>query len=257
MTPLPAAEVRRRGTRLRRRNNALAAVGGLAVIAAIAAPLAVLAGNQGSSDPDPAPPGHHWVQEVPADYPLAAGLPGAPEVTAEPGAADVELCQEPVWTTDGTIDVAGASYSEGEGQSGRTLAMYADDTAAERAITAIRGAVEACPRDPNGSGVPLVSAPIETDLGGDASFAFSQQSQGSGLLADLTLVEVVRSGNVLYLESAHTSAGGPSVVAQVAANMEARSTEARAGLCLFSASGCVGDQAPDPHVGEGAVPPSR
>ena len=34
--PLPAAEVRRRGTRLRRRNNALAAIGGVAAVAIIA-----------------------------------------------------------------------------------------------------------------------------------------------------------------------------------------------------------------------------
>ncbi len=40
MDPLPAAEVRRRGTRLRRRNTALAAAGGVLAVAVIAAPFA-------------------------------------------------------------------------------------------------------------------------------------------------------------------------------------------------------------------------
>ena len=54
MTPLPAADVRRRGDKIRRRNNTLAAVGGLAAVAVIAAPFAIFAGGQ-QSDTTPGP----------------------------------------------------------------------------------------------------------------------------------------------------------------------------------------------------------
>jgi hypothetical protein len=75
MTPLPATEVRRRGTRLRRRNNALAAAGGLAVVAAIVAPIAIAAGHTSSARP--LPPSHQveWRQTVPTDFALTTGMP--------------------------------------------------------------------------------------------------------------------------------------------------------------------------------------
>ena len=51
VNPLPASEVRRRGTRMRRRNNAIAAVGALAVVAVVATPLAVVARGGDHAEP--------------------------------------------------------------------------------------------------------------------------------------------------------------------------------------------------------------
>ena len=75
MNPLPASEVRRRGTRMRRRNHALAALGGVAAVALIATPLAMAATND-RTDTTPPPatqspsPTATWVQQIPADFPL-------------------------------------------------------------------------------------------------------------------------------------------------------------------------------------------
>ena len=76
MDPLPASEVRRRGTRLRRRNTALATVGGVAAVAIIAAPVIALTGHPRSTAPEPAPsPSPSWVQTIPSDFPLTDGMP--------------------------------------------------------------------------------------------------------------------------------------------------------------------------------------
>ena len=53
MNPLPASEVRRRGDRMRRRNTALATVGGVVAAAVfIGTPVALMSGNDnGTVDP--------------------------------------------------------------------------------------------------------------------------------------------------------------------------------------------------------------
>ena len=84
VNPLPASEVRRRGTRMRRRNNALAAVGALAVVAVIATPLAVVArggdhagpGPVGSPSPSPTQTVRtDWLQTIPGDSRLGHRAP--------------------------------------------------------------------------------------------------------------------------------------------------------------------------------------
>ena len=72
VNPLPAAEVRRRGDRLRRRNTVLATVGGVAAAAVfIGVPVAVVAGGRRGAwqphDPAPASP-----SPTPTPYPPSA-----------------------------------------------------------------------------------------------------------------------------------------------------------------------------------------
>ena len=83
--PLPASEVRRRGDRLRRRNTAMAAVGGTAAaLVAVGVPVALVQGG-GDDDAAPTPIANQpttqvttqvvaWRTEVPADFPLVQGL---------------------------------------------------------------------------------------------------------------------------------------------------------------------------------------
>src|SRR5688572_3820996 len=86
VNPLPAAEVRRRGNRMRRRNNAVAAIAGVAAVAIVAVPLGMYAANGDgrSLEPPPLDPGPsrttestvepQWRQQIPAGFPLAEGL---------------------------------------------------------------------------------------------------------------------------------------------------------------------------------------
>jgi hypothetical protein len=256
MTPLPAPEVRRRGTRLRRRNHALAAVGGLAVVAAIATPFAVFAGHQTSSTPDPAPK-VEWIQEIPTDFPLSNDMPGQslPEVTDESGLDDIVLCGTTVWSPGdpvGTVDIAGAQFGPMEEQADRTLALYADDRTAAQALAAIRSGVEDCPRDENGGGAPLVQQRATADLGGDDSYAFIQRAKDGDFFSQLSLWEIVRTGNALYLDYSYGAVGDDTAVQAAEGAMTNRSEKTRAALCVFSATGC--GSTVDQGVDDGGAP---
>lgn len=258
MNPLPAAEVRRRGNRIRRRNNVLAGAAAVAVLAAVVTPVALLAGDHQDRDVQPAP-AVSWQQEVPDDFPLATGLFGDPPVTAESGVDDIVLCGTTAWSPAdpvATVDLAGARFEENEAYLGRTLALYADGVTAEQALAALRSGVEDCARDENGTGLPLVQETVPVDLGADG-FAFIQRSKDGDLLAELTLWEVVRSGNALYLDTSYGAAGDDQAVATAISNMTHRSEVVRAQLCVFSADPCaqpgLESESPSPSIGEGAV----
>ncbi|MCW2792569.1 MAG: hypothetical protein JWO76_1667, partial [Nocardioides sp.] len=184
VNPLPASEVRRRGNRMRRRNNALAAVGGLAAVALIAVPLAITAHGDDRTGIDPANPSPTlttepavstaWVQEIPGSFPLTRGMPatnghdGSP-VTAQPGydaQAPVAPCGSQPWDTETPVpasDVEQAIYTgESEGGEERVLALYADQDAAAEALDAIRTPlVEGCTVPRHG----IESIEVPSDLG--------------------------------------------------------------------------------------------
>ncbi len=96
---------------------------------------------------DPAGP------SIPADFPLADGLPEENEdqtpveVTDEPGVSTIEQCDETIWTTDGAADVAGALFTQPEDSRARTLALYGSPEEAQAAFTSIREGLNACPSD--------------------------------------------------------------------------------------------------------------
>ena len=72
------------------------------------------------------------------------------------------------------------------------------------------------------------------DLGGDASLVVTQQAQGSDdLLYDLTTMEVVRTGNAVYVVSSHTSAGGQQVVDTEVQRLAERSAPVIAAMDVF------------------------
>jgi hypothetical protein len=264
MTPLPAAEVRRRGDRIRRRNNVLVGAAAVAVVAAIVTPVAMLADRDDARSVDPAP-ATDWVQKVPDGFPLSTGLFSEPPVTAQSGADDIVLCGTAAWSpTDpvATVDLAGARYAENEAHMGRTLALYPDAKAAEAAMSAIRSGVQDCPRDENGGGLPLVNELGSLDLSGDEWVTVVQQAENDGGFSDLTVWEVVRYGNALFVDTLFGSAGGEDAVTGSTGLLAGRSEGVRSQLCVFSAEPCAtppaipedsADPDPDPGTGEGAV----
>ena len=145
MDPLPASEVRRRGTRMRRRNHALAAIGGVAAVAIIATPLAMAASNN-RTDTTPPPatrspsPTATWVQEIPPAFPIADGLPDATIRDWYQQQSDADACDGLGWSPDtpATVDVSQAVQKETEGGWDRTLALYADEDAASRSLVALQ-----------------------------------------------------------------------------------------------------------------------
>ncbi|MBZ5740186.1 hypothetical protein [Nocardioides mangrovi] len=247
MTPLPASEVRRRGTRLRRRNTALTAIAAAAAVTVVAVPVAALAGHDSSSTPQPAPPVHSWVQQIPDGFDVTAVPAGSPvrfDARDDSVVDDFTLCGRPAFSTRSddpvgpATETAGATAGEAgtDGSDGRTLAVYADDTTADRALAALREGVTACPRDTGST--PYLWGAVEAPAVADGSLVISQQVRQSGYTGDLTLTEVVRVGNALLLASTHTDAGGDQAIQETLPALTALSQPVVDQMCVFSATGC-------------------
>jgi hypothetical protein len=242
MNPLPASEVRRRGTRMRRRNNALAAVGAVAAVALIATPIAMAAGggNAGHT-PDPAetPTAVPWVTTIPAGFPLTDGLPetnghdGSP-VEARPGYHQqaVEVCADEAWTPDQTTDVQQATYTgESEGGQDRTLALYRTGRAAEEAMTTLTARVQQCAAASAGEGrsAEVIAADADT-------VAYADHVSDAG---DMFVNRVVRVGNAVLLDSTYAMGGGdPQVVQQTVDLLEEDAAGTVDAMCVFAEDPC-------------------
>jgi hypothetical protein len=244
MTPMPASEVRRRGTRLRRRNTALATVAGVAAVAVIATPLAVAAGGHNSSNPQPVPPATQqateWVTTIPADFPLTDGMPeknghdGSPVTardTYEPQAVDVCEGGEG-WAPDGAKDVSQATYTgESEGGQDRTLALYGDDGAATATLTSLTAQVEACAASSAGKNRSAEVVASDAD-----SLSYVDHMSDAG---DMFVHTVQRVGNALLLDSTYAMGGGdPQVVQQTVNLLTDKSAGVLDAMCAFAPDPC-------------------
>ncbi|HEX2772805.1 MAG TPA: hypothetical protein VHN18_10295, partial [Micromonosporaceae bacterium] len=139
------------------------------------------------------------------------------------------------------LDSAGASYAEaGTGSSsGRTLVLYADEKAAGTALAAIEDGVRACPVQRQGSGAPLVHEVVDAELPADESLVFTQQARmDAQLLADLTVFQVARVRNALYVATSSTSAGGPQVVEAEVRRLAEQSAPVLSDLCVVASGRC-------------------
>jgi hypothetical protein len=252
-TPLPAAEVRRRGDRIRRRNTALAAAGGLAVVAAIAAPIAAVALDHDARRIQPAPaPAVSWRQDIPRPLDVGA-VPAGSTVTFtvrdRSVVDDLTLCGVPTFSTRSddpvgpAVQAAGASAGEPgtESSSARTLAVYPDADTAAAAVAALRRGVERCPVD-DGAGRPTYTwevVPGTSVDGADEGYVVAQQVRfDKTLTSDLTAFEVARVGNAVVLATSHTSAGGQQAIDGTVPNLLALSAPLVQQMCVFSAEPC-------------------
>lgn len=264
---LPASEVRRRGDRMRRRNTALATVGGVVAAAVfIGTPVALMSGND-DDIVQPAPPAPtqtdgptdgKWLTEIPADFPLADGFPetngldGSPTevVTEGVNVEPLELCGTS-WPGDGLLDAYEITYTgESEDTSSRQLLLYDNDEVAP-SLTALREAVRACPNQPTeGGDSVLLSSLVDLDLGTEDSVVVAQQVQfDDGLISDLTVIEVARSGNAVWIETSYGSAAGPDVIEFETERLRDRAAVPLGAMCVFSVDPCsTTDVTPDPST---------
>lgn len=215
--PLPASEVRRRGDRMRRRTNTLATVGGVAAaLVAIATPLAIVTNQSDSStdrDRDVAhqSPEVAWKQQVPSDLELRTGLPdddpdNPAQSTSTPEVATIDVCGETAFDADDAVAVSGAHWEPAD-PSGltldRTLALYADDTAARDVFATITDVVDSCPaEDPTAAGDTVRWQVTPSDLPADEAVVVTrgQYSAGDDDFALTTDYYVVaRTGNALLV----------------------------------------------------------
>ena len=230
--PPPPSEVRRRGDRIRHRNNALAAVAGVAAVAVIAIPVTIVAANHSTdSSPQPALPSPSvtWVQEIPADFPLADGLPRA---TTRDGYEQqaVPVCDNAVWTPGG-VDVRQAVQTESEGGWDRTVAVYATEDDAGLARTQLAARVEQCAAATDGKARSTEVVDRSTD-----AIVYVDHLSEAG---DMYAYRVIQVGNALLVDTTYAMGGGdPAVVQETADLIEKKSAGVVGAMCVFSADPC-------------------
>lgn len=247
MEPLPAAEVRRRGTRMRRRNTALATVGVVAAVAVIATPLAMAATGTNTGERGPGPANTPtatpvtWVTTIPGDFPLTSGLPRTNEHDGSPVEPRAgfeqqvpEICEGAGWTPDDAADVRQATYTGlTEDSLDRGLALYPTEQAAQTALEEVAANVTACSEQTDGKKRWVEVLPSQI---GDQSLLFVNHYTDGG---DVQVVQLVRVGNAVMEDATPGLGGGdPAIVQQLADGLRERSSEAVDRMCAFSADPC-------------------
>jgi hypothetical protein len=157
--PLPAAEVRTRGDRMRRRRTAFRAVAAAAAVAVITTGGVALGGGLTSSQapirpagpsPQPSPPSPSivtTVTEIPADFPIAAGIAVTHDPAADVLARRLQYCGEQPLAAVAPVDAVSAQSSGGETSELRTLLLFDDEAAAADAQTALLESAAGCPEE--------------------------------------------------------------------------------------------------------------
>lgn len=140
MSPLPPAEIRRRGERFRRRRQAMTVAGAVLAVALVAVPIGVLA--QGDERPPPAEPAPS-LTEIPEDFPLADGM-GDAEVTDSAAMERLDLCGSTPLEDVEPRDVRSARVEGGDTSDTRTLYLLADQDAVRETYEIVLDAASDC-----------------------------------------------------------------------------------------------------------------
>ena len=195
---LPASEVRRRGDRMRRRNTALATVGGVVAAAVfIGTPVALMSGNDKDTvDPAPSPPTPSvtedgqpgWLTEIPAEFPVTEGMTddrragrGRHRRLRPLRHVVPDLARAPPTSRPGAGATTARARCSAPSSSGRTTPLPT------RRSTASRRPSRSCPQQPTQGGEEIIETKlVDFETGGDASLTFVQQVRGDdGLLSQL------------------------------------------------------------------------
>jgi len=222
VTPLPPSEVRRRGERMRRRHNALAALGGVAAIALIATPIAIIAGGSNQALPPANPssptvtttqsatPGR-WRTTIPAGFPLAQGWPEPTEpgdglgiagpsrnlAVDEPGA----MCPATAVSVPAPVDELAATWTQPADYRSRQLLLFADDTQAHQYADWLRDTFANCEGVESGDGY-IISASVQDYQPVTFAWNATLRSELQGAPAPgIQLVQVAVVGNAVLVNA--------------------------------------------------------
>ncbi len=277
--PLPAAEVRRRGERLRHRRNALSAAGAALAVAVIASGgLYVSQGTTGTTPPPgpatqaPAPAGS-WVTEIPEAMSVTDGMS---EPGGDNGAREVTTKAQAPWMLDPCRDEGAADdpvrsdfLSVGQplpaGFEGRQLGVYPDADAAKEAMDGFRDEIGECQVYVADDGITEArTLPFGGAVAGaDESLVVVDHAYTSGMRTTLAShFVVVRVGNAVFLmllDGEFGAAPDDSGTARVDQEQRALAAGVIDRLCVFAADPCAGDAEPvlseDDRVTADRLPP--
>ncbi|KRF18895.1 hypothetical protein ASG90_03105 [Nocardioides sp. Soil797] len=203
MDPLTPSEVRRRGDRVRRRNNGVLALGAAAAIAVVATS-GVFINNAVDKGQEPAPASPSQTKnaeqaEIPADFPLAAGVRGATE-TDTAAMSGLDYCGVTPLADLDPADVRSIGLSGGETSITRTLYLLDSSEASVAAHEAILDAADACTDgDPKDSGDVAIHRDGEGWPGSTVTEDFAHGE--STTEPSVEVVNVVSAGPALLVTS--------------------------------------------------------
>lgn len=244
--PLPAHEVRRRGDRLRRRNTALTVAGGtVAALVAVGVPVA-LTQTGGTTDGDsglvatqgPSTDAVAWRVDIPANFPLTAGMPetnghdGSPVVAREGYEPQVVgPCSGPAWDVSDALDSLSAVYTgETEGGQDRVLSVFEDEAAARARVDALAAEAASCTSDR----VEVLGYQQVVEDGADVVRFVNGYDTGEGVLHQAS-----RVGNaVLYETTYFNGARDDTAVTSTLENAAEDRARVLDAMCVFAADPC-------------------
>ena len=246
LSPLPAAEVRRRGDRRRRRDAALLTSVAALAVAAVVLPVALLTGGDGDARPvvpEPVAPtstatAAPVVTAIPPGFPidLDQSEPGVDGEVLGPsrdasGIGEPELCGTPVWTAE-PVDRLASVVTGIEYADTRELRTYASADEAVAELAGARAALAACPEDPFEGGTTF-HRPLDATTGYDTVTWSVTSDAGTG--ADL--VQLVRVGNSVLATWVYAEFGA-EVPRETVRERTALAARIAPSMCVFTAAGC-------------------
>ncbi|QIX25850.1 hypothetical protein ncot_03995 [Nocardioides sp. JQ2195] len=179
VNPLTPAEVRRRGDRVRRRNNGVMALGAAAAIAVVATS-GVFVSNavDRGEEPSPATPSRTEQTEqpvlsaIPDDFPIDVGM-GSAEVTETGRMDELDFCGTLPLADRSPVDVRSAEVAGGETLVTRTVYLLGDQQTARATQVGILDAARDCAAEGSADGTVEIQRAddawpgntITTDLG--------------------------------------------------------------------------------------------
>jgi len=260
---LPAAEVRRRGDRLRTRRTTLQAVAATLAVGVVVGGVALGSGVTDTTSPDlppssqdPSPdaspsPVRAQVTSVPADLPLALGYPVDKFSDMElvgPGEGvaafdDVRACGRRYATVADETDRLAVRFEQPEDFRARKLTLHGSDAAAQANLTRFVDLFRGCPReewdDRNSSNATVTE--VQRSGVGDEGWTIVRRAELFGTPSPgLQVIEAVRVGNAVLLttESGEGGAGPDAGEASVRFSQQQLAPLVDA-MCVFSDAGCL------------------
>ncbi|MFI5626612.1 hypothetical protein ACIA03_24350 [Nocardioides sp. NPDC051685] len=273
--PLPPAEVRRLGIRMRRRRRALLAGTSLAAVIAITVPFAFAALDRDSADPVPTRPSPsmptpsraqdpdatgetRWRTEIPEDFALLAGIVNDPEgssptISRSQDGVSVELCGETPWPAQSIDRLAGEDPAL-DHHYRRELLLFDTAAKAKQALAHVRNALASCPNDVITDGpVPGAELATENKSYPDESPRADETVTWTNAFTDASIgtdvFQFVRVGNAVAATRESSESNKDGVAQQVPMVSEA-SVHLVDQMCIFSADPCSSTPATD--SGDGA-----
>ncbi|GAA1114384.1 hypothetical protein GCM10009668_41090 [Nocardioides dubius] len=260
---LDAAEVRRRGDARRRRRNVGGTVAVAVAVAVIASTGAVLAaGGDDRSDPPPATtsPTPSVLEQIPADFPIAAGLEGA-EVSRTAAMEGLDYCGTTPLGDLAPRDVRSAALSGGETSEIRTVYLLPDPESAAKVQQEVVDAARRCTDgDPRDSGTVAVHDGDAAWPGVSISEDFARGAASAE--PSVEVVNLLAAGPALLVTSSYGSWSGD--VASGVLDTRAQLATLAAAMSGLGTPSTPGTEQEDPlllpeapeseKVGQGTVP---